>query len=151
MIRSILFFLLFLPLISFGNTLEELRNKFPDVVSDSDLCENLIEELVNKKDLSSTEKAYLGAMQTIWANHTNSPISKWKTFKRGKENLQAAVRASPNNIEIRMLRYSVQSNCPKFLNYSDELAEDKAYIEANKAQIKSPAVIRMYNGLFTKS
>ncbi|PVH25257.1 hypothetical protein DC487_10065 [Sphingobacterium corticibacter] len=131
-----------------ANTLEDLRNKYTDVVADSELCKDLIDNLSDKKDLSSTERAYLGAIQTIWANHTKSPISKWKTFQRGKDNIEAAVKASPNNIEIRMLRYSVQSNCPKFLNYYDEMDADRDYIVENKAQIKSPALVKMYHGLF---
>lgn len=148
MIRQTLLCLLFFPLMLWANTLEDLRNKYTDVVADSELCKDLIDNLSDKKDLSSTEKAYLGAIQTIWANHTKSPISKWKTFQRGKDNIEAAVKASPNNIEIRMLRYSVQSNCPKFLNYYEEMDADKAYILENKAQIKSPALLKMYHGLF---
>ncbi|WP_133228494.1 hypothetical protein [Sphingobacterium corticibacter] len=148
MIRQTLLCLLFFPLMLWANTLEDLRNKYTDVVADSELCKDLIDNLSDKKDLSSTERAYLGAIQTIWANHTKSPISKWKTFQRGKDNIEAAVKASPNNIEIRMLRYSVQSNCPKFLNYYDEMDADRDYIVENKAQIKSPALVKMYHGLF---
>lgn len=148
MIRQTLLCLLFFPLMLWANTLEDLRNKYTDVVADSELCKDLIDNLSDKKDLSSTERAYLGAIQTIWANHTKSPISKWKTFQRGKDNIEAAVKASPNNIEIRMLRYSVQSNCPKFLNYYDEMDADRDYIVENKAQIKSPALLKMYHGLF---
>ena len=46
-----------------------------------------------------------------------------------------------------MLRYSVQSNCPKFLNYYEEMDADRAYIVENKAQIKSPALLKIYQDL----
>ncbi|MCL7986876.1 hypothetical protein M8998_02860 [Sphingobacterium sp. lm-10] len=148
MIRHILFFLFFLPVLLWSNTLEEVRSKFPKVVSDSELCKSLITDLTSKRNITSTEKAYLGALQTIWANHTNSPISKWKTFQRGKDNLEAAVLQSPNNVEIRLLRYSVQSNCPRFLNYYRDMEGDKSYIQQRKTQLKHPQVLKMYNTLF---
>lgn len=151
MTRQTLLCLLFFPLLLWSNTLEDLRNKYPEVVTDSELCKNLIQNLSDKKDLSAIEQAYLGAIQTIWANHTKSPISKWKTFQRGKDNLEAAVKASPNSIEIRMLRYSVQSNCPKFLNYYDKVDADRDYIMENRAQIKSPALLKIYHDLLKSS
>ena len=151
MIRQTLFFVFFFPLLLLANTLEEIRSQFPKALSDRELCENLITSLTKKQNTSSTEKAYLGALQTIWANHTKSPISKWKTFQKGKDNLETAVQQSPNNVEIRLLRYSIQSNCPRFLNYYRDTEKDKAYIQQHKGEIKHPQLVKMYHDLFRGS
>jgi tRNA A37 methylthiotransferase MiaB len=50
------------------------------------------------------------------------------------------VNALPNNIEIRFLRYSIQSNTPAFLGYSKNLKEDrKVMVSAffNKAMLNN--------------
>lgn len=147
MIRKILVFYFFLPFYLFSNTLEDIRKQFPNAVSNSEVCESLIADLLNRRDASAIERAYLGTLQTIWANHTRSPISKWKTFQKGKDNLEAAVAQAPNSVEIRMLRYSVQLNCPRFLNYYQDLERDRSYILENKEQITHPQVQKLYQGL----
>jgi uncharacterized protein YfkK (UPF0435 family) len=42
-----------------------------------------------------------------------------------EKKISKAVNAMPNNIEIRFLRYSIQSNTPAFLGYSKNLKEDR--------------------------
>ena len=81
--------------------------------------------------------AYLGALQTIWANHTLNPLSKLSTFKKGKKNIEAAIKKEPNNAESRFIRLSVQKNAPKFLGYQSNIKEDVEFIKNNRSQIKS--------------
>lgn len=47
--------------------------------------------------------AYLGGLQTIWANHVFSPISKLNTFKEGKKNIEQAIKKEPENVELRFI------------------------------------------------
>lgn len=116
--------------------LETVRINYEKAVLDKQLCKKMIEELsaVNK---SGVHQAYLGAFQTIWAKHCINPISKLQTFKRGKKNIEEAVAFNPNNIEIRIVRLSVQSNCPSFLGYKKNIEEDKKFILFNNKNITS--------------
>lgn len=114
--------------------LPQLRKNYTKVVSDKNLCDRLIQTL-EKQNYSATQVAYLGALQTIWAKHTPNPVSKLSTFRRGKNNLEKAIKNEPNNIEIRFLRHSVQKNIPKFLGYSEHLEEDRLFLQKNKHRL----------------
>ena len=116
--------------------LMDLRSNFSKAVTQKEVCEEMINLLENDSS-SSVNLAYLGAFQTIWAKHVGNPFSKLKTFKRGKKNIEQAVKNDPNNIEIRYLRYAVQKNAPGFLNYSKNLKEDKIFLEKNLDKIQS--------------
>lgn len=117
--------------------LPQLRKNYTKVVSDKNLCDRMIQTL-EKQNNSATQVAYLGALQTIWAKHTPNPVSKLSTFRRGKNNLEKAVKTEPNNIEIRFLRHSVQKNIPKFLGYSEHIGEDRIFLQKNKHRVSDP-------------
>lgn len=125
-------------LTSFDTTgLATVRANYSKVVSDKELCETMIEELAKKKNSSSTHLAYLGALQTIWANHVFNPISKLNTFKEGKKNIEQAIKKEPTNVELRFIRLSVQKNAPSFLGYKSNINEDTEFIKENHHQIGS--------------
>lgn len=116
--------------------LETVRVNYEKAVSDKIICQLMIKELSTDTE-SAVHLAYLGAFQTIWAKHSSNPISKLQTFKKGKRNIEDAVMSKPNNIEIRLLRLSVQSNCPSFLGYRKNIEEDKKFIRSNNKNITS--------------
>ena len=107
------------------------------MVSDKNLCYRLIQTL-EKQNNTETQLAYLGALQTIWANHTPNPVAKLSTFRRGKSNIEKAVKNAPNNIEIRFLRHSVQKNIPQFLGYSQHIEEDRTFLQKNHNRVTDP-------------
>ncbi|RWW96729.1 hypothetical protein EPI11_14135 [Flavobacterium cerinum] len=114
--------------------LETVRFNYEKAVSDKMICQSMIKELSTGTE-SAVHLAYLGAFQTIWAKHSSNPISKLRTFKKGKKNIEDAVMSKPYNIEIRLLRLSVQSNCPSFLGYRKNIEEDKKFIRSNNKNI----------------
>ncbi|MGI6516760.1 MAG: FAD-binding domain-containing protein [Fermentimonas caenicola] len=98
-----------------------------------------MEELYIIQDFtySMIHLGYLGALQTIWANHVFSPISKLKTFKVGTDNIEQAIQKEPGNVELRFIRLSVQKNAPSFLGYQSHIKEDMEFIENHRHQIHS--------------
>ena len=117
--------------------LDEVRTNYNKLAADKALCKKMILALEETKDNSATHLAYLGGLQTIWANHTLNPLSKLSTFKKGKKNIEAAIKKEPNNAESRFIRLSVQKNAPKFLGYQSNIKEDVEFIKNNRSQIKS--------------
>ncbi|MNL63352.1 hypothetical protein D3C87_1874840 [compost metagenome] len=91
--------------------------------------------------------AYLGAFQTIWAKHVINPISKLSTFKKGKKNIEDAVKSKPDNVEIRFVRLSVQVNCPSFLGYSGKINEDKKIVQMGIQNVKSVILKKMMEAI----
>src|SRR5690606_1702562 len=127
--------------VSFKNSdLNEVRSSYSKAVLDKKLCKKMIEELELSKEKSVIDLAYLGAYQTIWANHVFNPLSKLATFKKGKNNIELAISKDPENVEIRYIRFSVQKNAPSFLGYNNNLEEDKDFLVKNKKNINSDFV-----------
>lgn len=117
--------------------LDVIRANYHQVLSDKQLCKKMIAELEKTKNNSATNLAYLGGLQTIWANHTFNPISKLDIFKKGKKNIEQAINKEPNNAEIRFIRLSVQKNAPSFLGYKSNIKSDTEFINKNRQQINS--------------
>lgn len=124
--------------------LEFLRLNYGNAVSDKKLCHRMMEEL-KPENKNPTFIAYLGGLQTIWANHTINPISKLSTFNKGKKNLEKAVEMASNNIEIRFIRLSVQKNAPTFLGYHQHIEADEVFIENHKKYITSATLLQLIN------
>lgn len=140
-------FLLFILLFgSFGTAtaleLDYLRTNYSKAVSDEQLCKAMISDL-SQMEAGATYLGYLGALQTVWAQHAKGPIAKLRTFNKGKSNLEKAIEADPKNVELRFLRLSIQQNCPVFLGYRDKIKEDTTFIKENIHQVKSAQLRKM--------
>ena len=74
---------------------------------------------------------YKGVAEMMQAKYAFNPIVKFKRFKKGKKMIEEAVKKEPDNLEIRFLRFAIQTNLPAFLNYNDNIKEDKKYLLTN--------------------
>lgn len=127
--------MLFLALISFFVApeiqsdkilLQEVRSLYAKSTDDEADCEKLMELLpAYDKTNNETLKAYRASTTMVMARHAWTPMSKLSLFKEGKEYLELTVLADPDNLEIRFLRFSIQSEAPSFLGYYDSIDEDK--------------------------
>lgn len=130
-------------------SLNELRNNYPNSISSKETCKKMIDDL-SKEKLNAVEKGYYGAYLAVWANHVWNPMDKLSTFKKGKTELENAIKDDPNNVELRFLRLSIQSNIPGILNYKQNIKSDLAFIKDHKNEIKSNQLLNMVNELITK-
>ncbi len=92
--------------INFQNQFDKIKNLPPDVHS-----------------------AYKGMTYLIISRYKGTWLEKYDNFNVGKSYLENAINTSPNNVEFRFLRHSVQSNTPLFLFYRDEIEVDLKIIE----------------------
>ena len=74
---------------------------------------------------------YLASSFFLIAKKFKNIFLKFKNFEIGKFILEKLIYNFPNNLELIILRNNIQSNCPKVLNYDDNLAEDIFFIEEN--------------------
>lgn len=120
---------LVLTLFSSVNQLDTLRNAFRKAESDKESAV-YFNEVATKSDAiqANLQSAYIGASEIMLSKYHDSPIDKLKQFKKGVKILEEAVKDSPSNIEIRLIRVIIQSNIPSFLTYSDAIASDKKFI-----------------------
>lgn len=78
---------------------------------------------------------YRGMCYMIKANHAWNPYNKLSYFVKGKNMLDGAIGSDRSNVELRFLRFCVQTNAPGFLGYSDRIEEDKAVIMSGYQQL----------------
>ncbi len=71
---------------------------------------------------------FKGMAHMIQANYSFNPYNKLSLFTKGKEMLERSVKMDPQNVEIRFMRFCVQTNAPFFLGYSSEVNLDKILI-----------------------
>jgi len=119
-----------------SQSLSDLRNNYVEAVSNKEVCEKMIGELERNAN-TSIKLAYLGAFETIWANHVSNPIAKLRTFKKGKMKIEEAVKKDKDNVEIRFIRLSIQKNAPGILGYRSNIKEDELFLKANLHKISS--------------
>ena len=86
---------------------------------------------------------YKGANEMIEAKYAPSPIVKFKKFNMGKELITKAINRDTLNLEMRFIRYSIQSNLPAFLPFHDELNDDKRFLLKNTNDCKDPELKSM--------
>jgi hypothetical protein len=86
---------------------------------------------------------YKGANEMIQAKYTLNPLAKLNRFNRGKELIQKAFSRDTLNLEIRFIRYAIQSNLPAFLGYHEELNKDKRFLLDNTKASQDPELQEM--------
>jgi hypothetical protein len=104
----------------------QIRNAYYAALENSKSADDfskLFKEIKNVND--PLIKGYKGMSEMILSRHAFNPYSKLNYFYKGRDLLEEAINADPKNTELLFLRFSVQTNCPGFLNYSTNISQDK--------------------------
>ena len=129
--------LLFLVKIDMNSIRKEYPNATQSKVKTLALYNKL--KTVTKKD-NKTLVAYKGALTALVSKQQKGVKQKKEFFKKGVSLIEYAVKSAPNNIEIRLIRLSVQQNSPKFLKYNKSIEQDKTFIFNNLKNVKSTSL-----------
>jgi hypothetical protein len=110
----------------------EIRKLYPTVTSSEANSREFVATLatVSKED-NKILVAYKGASIAIVSKLEKRISDKSKKFKEGAGLIEFAIASEPNNIEIRLIRLSVQENVPRIVNYRKNKDEDKQFILDN--------------------
>jgi hypothetical protein len=79
---------------------------------------------------------YKGAAQMLEAKYINNPFNKLSRFKQGRELIENAIKKDHNNLEMRFIRFSLQTNLPSFLGYNNWIEKDKKELLMQTSKIK---------------
>ena len=107
----------------------DLRNQFDKAIDSKSIAESLKQTLQQKSNLTALELGYLGATKMLLAKHYFNPFNKLEIFNEGRTDLDNALKKDKNNAELVFLRYSCAKNSPHFLNYYQNIATDKQFLE----------------------
>jgi hypothetical protein len=86
----------------------------------------------------------------LMAKHAFNPFSKLSYFKKGKLMLESAIKADQTNVELRFLRYTIQTNVPGFLNYSSDKNLDRTFITQSLARLKDQELKKIISEFLLK-
>lgn len=101
------------------------------------------------EDITSSDKAemlaYKGAGMTLLARY--EPLTKRSAkVKAGIKWIDDAIAKAPNNVEVRLIRLSIQENLPKMFKYNTHIESDKKFIKEALPTIKDSDLEKMIKG-----
>lgn len=106
-------------------SLDEIRKTFRIAVESETKTQEL---LLHTGSATPLRQGYTGAATMLMARHTLNPMAKLNYFEKGKTLLEDAIQRDPQNIELRFLRFCIQSNIPALLAYHHNKPEDYSHI-----------------------
>lgn len=124
------FILLSVAMLSQSQTIPELRGYLKQGEESAAAGKQLIARSMagyNKTKLPIYQ-SFLAVGYFFMAKHDANVLNKYKHFKNGKEQMSAAVRKDPSNVEIRLMRYISQEKAPRVLGYYKDMEGDKNHI-----------------------
>lgn len=126
--------------INFGGTpdLATVRKMYTGVTKSESNAKEFSEKLATvSDDDAKILVAYKAASILLDSKFEKKLRDKMDRFKQGATLLESTVKSEPNNIEIRMIRLSIQENVPGVTGYKKNIKEDKNYITAHYAEQNS--------------
>jgi len=133
----ILFSLLINPIIH-EEKMNEIRELYSVAYLSNERCD-MLGKAVNKKDINDSYliNGYRGCYYLIKCKFIKNPITRLKYFRRGKNLLEVAIMENNKSVELRFLRYSIQTNLPKYLLYNKEIKKDITFVKLNIDKISN--------------
>lgn len=110
-------------------SIDKVRILYGEAAVNYNSCEKLISSLSFFSEKNNPLLAgYKACATMIMAKHVLNPFSKFSIFTNGKLLLERSIRIDKANIELRFLRFSVQTKSPQFLGYNKTIEEDKRFL-----------------------
>jgi len=119
---------------------DQLRKSYYKLNTDSSACAELYAKISKTTSADNLINGYKGAISASMANHVTSKQEKIKLFTNGKKMLEQAIAADSANTELRFLRFTIQTNCPKALGYYRNIDADKRYILSHLDSLKNASL-----------
>jgi len=110
-------------------SLNEVRILYQRSPDEKKSCVKLITYLQSYNEKNNpTLAGYKACATMVMAKFSFNPINKLSNFIDGKNLLEKCIKADNKNIELRLLRFTVQNKSPSFLGYKDSITEDKIFL-----------------------
>lgn len=125
-----------------SSDLEALRNAYSKANLSNEGAKIFIAIAEKKTSSDPVVTGYKAAAEILEAKVTTQKNKRKSFVKSGATSLENVIKNNPNNIELRVIRMSVQENIPKIVGYSRNLKEDKTFIVKNYS--KQNAALKSY-------
>jgi hypothetical protein len=151
--NSLCFLLLFCSSLVYAKVpaIKDVRIMLHNATSNEEACNKLISLLLPFNETNNPLLlGYKGGATMLMAKHVFNPFSKLSYFKKGKVMLESAIKADRNNVELRFLRYTIQTNVPGFLNYNSDKNLDRNFITQSLPKIKDQELQKIISAYLLK-
>lgn len=128
---KIVFLVLWISFFSPQQEIGTLRNLYKTASESKENAEKFEHYVSQLRDNSPTIQAYQAAAITLKAKYASKLKDKKGWFVEGATLLEKLIEQHPQNVELRLIRLSIQQNTPKILNYQENIEEDKQFIMAH--------------------
>ncbi|MDO4727455.1 MAG: hypothetical protein Q4B43_00460 [Bacteroidota bacterium] len=130
--------------------LSDVRKLYIQVHNSIDKQHEFVALLQNVNDSTVELKAYKAVARII---ESKSLKGKQRTdlFRQATQMLDKAVEEDSTNLEVRLIRLSVQEHLPKFLNYNKSINDDVQFINANLKKVKDKELRDYINQYMSQS
>ncbi len=133
-------------------SVEEIRDSYKQCNISKENADNFYE--LTKEALQNEEviyKGYHGAALTLKAAFSWNPFNKISYFNKGRKMIDEAILEEPENIELRMIRLSIQTNAPKIVGYYKNIDDDKDFIINNIKSVSAVELKELIEGYIADS
>ncbi len=122
-------------------TLEEARKIYAGSMQDKATCEAAYQKFQSVTNTgNSLLTGYKGAVSVAMSKHLKVVKDKITHFNEGKHLIEAAILEDHKNVELKFIRFTIQTNCPPALKYNKDIAGDKKFILENLVNVKNSGV-----------
>lgn len=108
--------------------ISELRKQMLRAINSPKVTDSLYTALYTITKKPPLVLGYFGALEALKAKDSWNPYKKVKLLVASNKTMEQAINASPNDMEIRFIRFSIQTNLPHFLGLNKDLDADKNQI-----------------------
>ncbi len=118
---------------------ESIREAFLEASQQYSALNKLEQLLEEKKSSKALAIAYKAALKALYAKYALVPALKLGYFLEANQLLNEAIGQKPENIEIRFIRFAIESSLPVAAHhYALHLREDKKVIVEQISDSKLP-------------
>lgn len=112
-------------------SVQDVRDRYDQsLLSEKDAIE-LYNDLEALKTKDALMIAFKGSINGMMCLHDKNPVKRLKYIKSASFYANEAVTMDDDHLEIRFIRFAIESKSPKILGYSTHLEEDKLFLLQN--------------------
>ncbi|RZS90761.1 hypothetical protein [Aquimarina brevivitae] len=132
----------------YAQDMEAIREGFKNASSSELKSDSFLEltERAYQETKTPLMQGYYGVALAVNASFANNIFSKIGDFNKGKKQIDKAISKAKDNIELRMIRLSVQANAPKIAGYYKNIDEDKSFLLSHIDKVEDKELKQFIKG-----
>ncbi len=111
--------------------LAKVRQFYDHIQINEAYADSIVKLTSNYTKLGAEAWVYHGAAQCAKAQFYINPISKYNQCKKGLDIINNAANKHSNVLEVRYVRFTIETNLPSIMPFTDHQKADKAFVLAN--------------------